>query len=862
MVFPFVLLLPASVLMAGFFVCSLHHAMKHPLLLLLLAGLVPALPVRAQALLTGTVHDSHGQPLVGASVLLREEATGQLRAGTASDEAGAFTLVVRPGTWQLTVSFLGFTDHRATLTLAAGSPQHQAIVLEETRLPGTEVVVTANRAVPRLTPLTYSNLTAQALDLQPEMKDLPVHLANLPSVTWHSENGNGIGYSTLRMRGFDQRRLAVSINGIPQNDPETFDVFWINFFDLQGAVEDIQVQRGAGAAFYGPTGIGGAINIVANPYRPEAYAQVELGTGAFGTQRASVEANTGLRNDRYVAFARLSRLRSDGYRAWSWTEFWRFFGGLTRYGNRATLTLQAYGGPQRDGLAYIGIPKAANKGPVDDGFGGTIDRRYNYSARTGDVEHFHQPHVELLHDLRLSDRMTFNQTLFWIKGEGFFDFDGSFRSADYLRLPAGVVPDEQRSLPLYLSKPEATVFFRAYLDQHQGGWMPRLTYRHARGETTVGAELRLHRSRRWGRIEETTNLPPEQVGPANDARVYDFRGEKAIASLFASHLHRPAQRLAVQGDVQITYNHFRNWDEAFFGHRFKVPYAFVNPRLGVTFNPDRPLRAYASLAYAGREPRLKSLYDGEEAGAGFQPAFETDADGTLRYDRPLVRPEHLLNVELGTALEQPRYRLSANVYLMDFRDEIVPSGGLDQFGVPRTGNADRTRHRGLELEGAVRLARSLDVEGNLSLSRNRFIRFTEYEAQPDGTTLARRQDGNPIAGFPDQTANLGLVWHWQGLTTTARLNYGGRQYIDNSGGTLPDGTPSEDLVLDPYMLVHASLQYTFPARAALQGLRLSLDVNNVFDHRVLLFGNVSAGVPQFFPYATRHLFFGLRYTVR
>lgn len=831
------------------------------LLSLLLTGLLP-LPVWAQATLEGTVQDHRGLPLVGANVLLRETATGHLRAGTASSDTGTFMLAVRPGTYQLTVTFLGFADYREALHLVEGERSYRAVVLEETRLPGAEVVVTANRAIPQLTPLTYSNLTAQALDQQPEMKDLPVHLAKLPAVTWHSENGNGIGYSTLRMRGFDQRRLAVSINGIPQNDPETFDVFWINFFDLQGVIEDIQVQRGAGAAFYGPTGIGGAINIVANPYRPKAYAQVEMGAGAFGTQRASVEANTGLRDDRYVAFARFSRLRSEGYRDWSWTEFWRFFGGVTRYGARATLTLQAYGGPQRDGLAYIGIPKAANDGLVDDGFGGTIDRRYNYSALFGDVEHFHQPHVELLHDLRLSNRTTLHQALFWIKGEGFFDFDGSFRSADYLRLPAGVVPDDQRSLPLYLSKPDATVFFRAYLDQHQVGWMPRLTRRQARSETTVGAELRLHRSLRWGRIEEATNLPPERVGPEHDARVYDFRGEKAIASLFASHLHRPARRLAVQADVQVNYSHFRNWDEAFFGHRFKVPYAFINPRLGVTFNPEQPVRAYASVAYAGREPRLKSLYDGEEAGAGFQPAFETDADGRFNYDAPLVRPEYLLNVELGAAVEQPRFRLSANGFLMDFRDEIVPSGGLDQFGVPRTGNADRTRHRGVEVEGAVRLGAGVDVEGNLGLSRNRLVRFTEYEVQPDGTVVARIQDGNPIAGFPDRTANLGLRWHRNGLLASASLAYGGTQYIDNSGGTRPDGAPSSDLVLDPYTLVHASVQYTFPQRAVLNGLRLSLDVNNVLDRKVLLFGNVSAGVPQFFPYATRHLFFGLRYTLR
>lgn len=803
--------------------------------------------------LRGRVVDADGAPLPGATVVLRDAASGQQRYGTAAGADGRFELAdVGAGRYQLVASFVGYAPHEELLTIPADGPVRRELVLAARALPQDEVVVAAARARQRLHPVTFSNVTAADLERLPDMKDVPVLLSSLPSTTYYSENGNGIGYSYLRLRGFDQRRVAVSINGIPQNDPEDHNVFWINFFDLQGAIQDVQVQRGAGAALYGSTGIGGAINIVASPYRPAPYATAEVGYGGFETRRFTVQANSGLLGGRYVAYGRLSRLLSDGYRDWAWTEFWRFFGGVTRYGERSTLTLQAFGGPQRDGLAYIGIPKDANDAPVDDGFGGEIDRRYNYSGVTGDIEQFHQPQVQLFHDLRLRPNLTLHQTLFWAKGEGYFDFDGTFRSPDYLRLPEGwrgVAPAD-RGQPLFALAPEAALLFRAYLDQWQVGWLPRATWANGLGETTLGAEARLHRSLRWGRIQEAPALPEELVGGDDDVRVYSFRGEKVIGSVYGSHLARPAEAVAVQADLQLTYRHYRQYDEAFIGTSFRVPYVFANPRLGVTLFPEQPFSVYGSVAYASREPRLKALYDGEEAGAGFEPRFARDADGGFDVDAPFVEPEHLVDVELGASFAAPRYRVGATGYWMDFRDEIVPSGGLDQFGTPRTGNADRTRHVGLELEGAVRLLPGLDVEANATLSRNRFVTFTEYGF--DGTPLVR--DGNVIAGFPERVANLLVSYARSGFSASLDAKYAGEQFVDNSGGEDPG------YVVDPYTLVNASVGYAFGG--ALDGLALSLDVNNVLDRRVLLYGNAGFGSPQFFPAATRHLFVGARYTLR
>ncbi|MCY4159521.1 MAG: TonB-dependent receptor [Bacteroidetes bacterium] len=808
---------------------------------------------------SGAVQSSDGVPLAGATIQFFQENSPVAQYSTVTDRRGDFNLVVAPGIYTIEIRFLGYETLRQQIEVTTAV--EAKFILRAGILYGGEVVAETRRARKTLTPITYSNITARELEVLPSMQDLPAALARSVSITHYSENGNDLGYSYLRLRGFGQRRVAVSINGIPQNDPEEHNVFWINFFDLQGSIQDIQIQRGAGAAAYGSTGIGGAINIITDPYLSTTDVRLETGYGSYNTQRYTAQANTGLLGDRYAVYARVSRLTSDGYRDWSWAEFWRYFVGVRRYGEQHTWTLQSYGGPQKDGLAYVGIPKAANIETVDDGFGGTIDRRYNFSQVTRDIERFHQPHVQLLHSYTPSSNQTFQQAFFWIRGIGEFDFGGTFRSADYLRLPANWrgLSVSERLDPLFVSAPDATVLFRATLDQWQVGWTPRYQVVRSSSETTLGGELRLHRSLRWGRVEESAGLPAEVIGVENDYRVYSVRGEKWISSLYASHLIRPHRRLAVQADLQLTWRQYRLLEEQFFGNSFRIPYLFVNPRVGVTLNPEQPLSAYMSISLANREPRMKSLYDGEEAGAGFLPQFELQSDGSFDYDNPIVKPERLIDFELGGQYERQSLKLRLSAYWMEFRDEIVPSGGLDQFGVPRTGNADRTRHIGIELEAAARILPRLNAFANATFSRNRLIKFVEYVTLPDFSIAPIDRAGNPIAGFPARSGNLGLTYEYEGLTLRADARLAGKQYVDNGGGRDATGAKNDNFQVDPYALVSATVQWEFGDRSTLSGLMFSLDVNNVLDSKVLLYGNAGFGDPQFFPAATRHLFLRVQY---
>jgi iron complex outermembrane receptor protein len=206
---------------------------------------------------------------------------------------------------------------------------------------------------------------------------------------------------------------------------------------------------------------------------------------------------------------------------------------------------------------------------------------------------------------------------------------------------------------------------------------------------------------------------------------------------------------------------------------------------------------------------------------------------------------------------------------MEFWDEIVPSGDVNQFGAPRTGNADRTRHVGLEVEGAVQLRPDWTLSGNVMLARTRFADFTEFRAMGD-TTVALERDGNPIASSPEQLANLRTSYEWRGLTAALTAQVVGQQYVDNSEGTTAtlngDGTidfkQNDALTIDPYALLDASISYEVPSRSPLDGLRLQLKVDNLLDAQVLQHGFLGGGGPRFYPAAPRNVFVELQYSLR
>ena len=711
------------------------------------------------------------------------------------------------------------------------------------------VIVIATQAKERETPATFSNLNSMQLKERYSTQDIPVLLSELPSITTYSENGNGIGYNYINLRGFDQRRISVMVNGVPQNDPEDHNVYWLDFPDLLASTDNIQVQRGAGSAFYGPPAIGGSVNLVTNPFRNDFGVTLEAMAGfqefgdsskslALNTRKYGIAINSGLLDGKYLLYGRYGKILSDGYRQNSYVDFHSYFLGAIRFDGNMTTRMHFFGGPIEDGLAYNGLPKSAKKDKALrrqnlTGYSSGNEFIWTGPRRKEEIENFSQPHYELIHEWKLAPATILHNTFFYYTGDGFFDYDASWADTSMLRL--GV----QYGIPV--SDNPANTLVRAFVGNKQWGWLPRIEVDHGNGSLTAGAEFRFHHSTHWGRIQSADGLPQNYN---YDYHFYEYNGEKDIISLYAHELFRFHDQMTLMADLQLAYNKYGIKNEKYLHNNFTYQYYFVNPRLGVNYNWSEEWNGYLSLAYTSREPRLKNLYAAEDAWwSGDKPQFKADTSGgVLRYnfDEPLVKPERLFNVELGARYSSESASAGVSLYWMEFTDELVKSGRVDMFGQPVTGNAERTRHIGAEVEGRWNISQNFSLSGNVTLSRNRLVRYTIFDDNGNPIVL----DKNPIAGFPDVLGNLRLTYRTNDFAASLLTKYVGAFYTDNF--------KNEQNKNDAYVVANAEVSYSLPVAGSVT-ITLRGEVRNIFNTLYFMNGEANA----FFPAAERNYLMGV-----
>ena len=726
------------------------------------------------------------------------------------------------------------------------------------------VLITGTTAKERETPVTFTNLNKGMIEQRYSMQDVPVMLSELPAMISYSDGGNGVGYNYIFLRGYDQRRLSVMVNGVPQNDPEDHNVYWIDFPDLLASSSNVQVQRGAGSAFYGPPAIGGSVNIITNPFTPKPYAKFEamFGFQEYGDssqslpmtmKKLSASFNSGLIDNKYMFYGRLGKIQSNGYRIHSAFEAGSYFLGALRFDENMTTRVHLFGGPLTDQLVYTGLPKFVNTDKKlrrmnfsyveTDATGKNFDP-YSTLRRPQENEGFNQPHYEILNEWKISETQKLHNTLFFYDSHGYFDYDGSWADAATLRVDSlhGFVPAPSIKNSI----------IRGGVDLVQWGWLPRYEWEHERGELIIGGEYRYHHGSHWGKIQYAEGLPAN-FDP--DYRFYQYDAIKNMASVYVTENFKLQDDMTLMANVQFAYNKYQIKNEKFLMNSFSVPYYFINPRLGLNYNIDEELNAYISFGYTSREPRLRNLYSAEDSYFGAIPGFEADTVGGItRYNfaKPIAKPEQLLNLELGGGYKTNIVQLSGNVYWMEFTDELVKSGQVDIFGNPVYGNAPRTRHLGVEVDGTFRLIDQFVMSGNAALSLNKIIEFSTIilDSTIAGVNYSHKEklDNNPIAGFPSFVGNVRFTYEYEGISASLLGKYVGSFHTDNFNTSKNTN--------DAYSVFNFESVYVLPklgdAEISLRG-----EVRNVLNTLYLQNGEGNA----FFPAAERNYLIGLTVTL-
>jgi iron complex outermembrane receptor protein len=817
--------------------------MKYSIILLLFyfASVFPQ-----QIDVSGTVVDSETLlPLQNANIYVTQNKTG-----TTTDRYGKFYLKNISESDTVIISYLGYKQIKLPVSQIQNN---RTFYLERIILPSQTVLVEASIGQKGITPLTFEKIKRDQIQKDYVVQDIPQYLSQLPSTTFYSENGNGIGYNYLSIRGFDQRRISVSINGIPQNDPEDHNVYWLDFPDLLASTELIQVQRGAGSGVIGYPAVGGSINIITSPFSDKAKLNLSSSYGSFHTKKYSAAFSSGLIDNKYSFYAKLSQILSSGYRNLSWVKFNAYHISAVRYDDNLTSQINFYGGPISDGLAYTGIAKFAVKDKnlrrANYSYWEADESGYTYTVnrRPEEIENFSQPHFELLNEYKLNDNIKINSALFLVIGEGFFDYDGSWSIYydDYFRLRANGF--DTNYVP-------TNAIIRAQVENKQYGWIPRLSFSHKNGELILGGELRIHRSNHWGNINYAENLPPNI---SKDYYYYFYNGAKDIASFYAHESYRLNESINLLGEIQFAYHKYRLYNERYVGNDFSINGLFINPRVGLNYKFSNEFSSFISMARVTREPRLKNYYDAAESSAGEVPQFELNSDGSYNFSAPLVKPETMNDIEIGIAFNNSFLSASANFYYMIFNDEIVKKGQVDRFGQPITGNVEQTIHSGIEFQAIAKLSDAFDVFGNLTISNNEIKKGKYFLNATDFIEL----NGNRISGFPDILANFGIQFKHNNLFLKLTGKYVGKMYSDNFDDKLkkyseqfPGFVDYSDNVNDAYFVMDFYGSYDFKLFDALDNSKIFLQVNNLFDN---LYSAYAIG-KEFFPAAERNFIAGIQ----
>lgn len=796
----------------------------------------------------GIVIDSESkQPLHLANLIVKESSLG-----TTTNKYGKFSLI---GNFEdkdiIVASFVGYKKMEIPVT--DFKSDELLILLEKIVLPSQTILIEASVGKKGITPISFDKISKEEIQKDYIVQDIPNYLSQLPSTTFYSENGNGIGYNYLSIRGFDQRRISVSINGIPQNDPEDHNVYWLDFPDLLASTELIQVQRGSGSGVVGYPAIGGSINIITSPFSEKPKFDISASYGSYNTRKYSASFSSGLLYNKYSIYTKLSQILSSGYRNKSWSKFNSYHLSVVRYDDKLTSQLNLFGGPISDGLAYTGIAKFAVKDKQlrkeNYSYWEADQNSYTYTLerRSDEIENFSQPHFELLNEYQLNEKTKLNSALFLVLGSGFFDYDGSWSVFydDYFRL---------RQNGFDTSFIPTNALIRAEVKNKQFGWIPKFSYDHDDGQLIIGGEFRIHRSEHWGNINYAENLP---AGVTKDYQYYFYKGAKDIIGGFIHESYYLNENINLLGELQLAYHQYRLYNEKYLGNDFTISDLFVNPRLGVNYKFNENQNAFISLARVTREPRLKNYYDAAESSAGEIPQFELNSDGTYNYNSPLVKPETMNDLELGLSHQSNNLTINLNLYYMLFENEIVKNGKVDRFGQPITGNVNRTTHTGIEFSFILIPFDYLEIFGNASYSRNTISEGKHYLSENESIDIS----GNKISGFPELLSNLGIQFNYSNILLKLNAKFVGEFYSDNFDNDLKDyliSFPSfvdyDDNKNEGYFVLDFYGSYELNLFNGLTNSRFFLQVNNIFDN---LYSAYAIG-KEYFPAAERNFIAGIQ----
>ena len=601
----------------------------------------------------------------------------------------------------------------------------------------SEVEVLGTRAS-QSTPVAYTNITGKQLAAENHGLDIPFLLTMTPSVITTSDAGAGVGYTSMRVRGTDATRINITVNDIPQNDAESHSIYWVNTPDFASSVRDIQVQRGAGTSTNGSGAFGGSVNMRTQSFSHDPYAEVSGSYGSYNTNKETLRLGSGLMGDHWAFEARLSHISSDGYRDRASSELVSYFGQVGYFNDRTSVRFITFGGKEDTYHAWDGISR-------DD---------------------------QLIWNQTFNPLWKLNVALHYTDGYGYYqEYKNARTLKEYALLPV-VTPEG--------TVKKASLVRKKCVDSGFGGGVFSLQYSGDRLNATLGGGINRYSNDHFGKViwveNYTSPLDPDHEYYRNNGRKTDF-------NIYVKGNYMITGGLSAYADLQYRHIGYRitgnndKWDWTADPERLQAldidePFNFFNPKAGLNWQVNAKNRVYLSFAVAQKEPTRNNYTDG------------------LFLEHPTS--EKLYDWEAGYEFRSGRYLFSANLYYMNYKDQLVLNGKINEIGELMAENVDKSYRMGIELLAGMHFTDWLAWEVNATLSRNRIKDYVGYVSDYDADS-------------------------W-----SLHSQYVSRQYLDNF-------ERKEDS-LDPYFVNNLDVAYTFKL-PHIRSITVGAAIYNLFDEK-------------------------------
>lgn len=660
-----------------------------------------------------------------------------------------------------------------------------------------EVQIVSTRATSK-TPVAFTNVSKEELKKQNFGQDIPFLLSMTPSALTTSDAGAGIGYTTLRVRGTDGTRINITANGIPMNDAESHTLFWVNMPDFASSVKDIQVQRGAGTSTNGAGAFGASVNMQTEGISMQPYAEINASYGSFNAHKETVKFGTGLLKDHWAFDARLSNIGTDGY-----IDLYSFYAQGGYFADNTSVKFITFGGKEKTYHAWNYATKEEMK---------KYGRRFNscgmYTDDDGHIrfykdqtDNYLQMNYQLLLNHTFSAAWNLNAALHYTKGDGYYQEYKEDRSLKEYRLHPFMYDGKEVE--------KSDLIRQKKMDNHFGGGVFSVNYRNEKLDASLGGALNYYDGWHFGRVIWVKNYIGELLP---DHEYYRNKAKKTDGNLYLKANYNLVAGLNAYADLQYRYINYK-----IHGDNDKYDYNtdglqklavndhfnFFNPKAGLNWDIDSNNRVYASFSVAQKEPTRNNYTDG-------------NAD-------EYPKAEKLYDYELGYTYRNTWLSAGVNFYYMDYKDQLVLTGELNEIGEAMARNVPDSYRTGVELMLGVKPCRWFQWDINGTLSKNRVKNFTEKLYEDEWKNPIEVEHGNtPIAFSPDFILNNRFSFSHKGFEAALQSQYVSKQYMSNA--------KQAEQTLDAYFVSNLNLAYTFQLRHV-KSVTVGFTIYNLFNEK-------------------------------